>query len=36
MVAVQSGCRRAQGEYVGPPLAAEDVTRWLSSWEGVR
>jgi EAL domain-containing protein (putative c-di-GMP-specific phosphodiesterase class I)/CheY-like chemotaxis protein len=36
MIAVQSGCGRAQGDYVGPPLAAEDVTRWLGSWEGVR
>jgi EAL domain-containing protein (putative c-di-GMP-specific phosphodiesterase class I)/ActR/RegA family two-component response regulator len=36
MVALGAGCRRAQGAFVGPPLAAEDVTRWLSRWEGVR
>jgi EAL domain-containing protein (putative c-di-GMP-specific phosphodiesterase class I)/CheY-like chemotaxis protein len=36
LVAVQTGCRRAQGALVGPPLAAEDVTAWLHAWEGVR
>jgi EAL domain-containing protein (putative c-di-GMP-specific phosphodiesterase class I)/CheY-like chemotaxis protein len=36
MVALQAGCRRAQGAFVGPPLAPEDVTRWLHAWEGVR
>jgi EAL domain-containing protein (putative c-di-GMP-specific phosphodiesterase class I)/CheY-like chemotaxis protein len=36
MVALQAGCWRAQGALVGPPLAPEDVTTWLHSWEGVR
>jgi EAL domain-containing protein (putative c-di-GMP-specific phosphodiesterase class I)/AmiR/NasT family two-component response regulator len=36
MVALQAGCRRAQGAYVGPPLAPEDVSGWAAQWEGVR
>jgi EAL domain-containing protein (putative c-di-GMP-specific phosphodiesterase class I) len=36
LVALQAGCWRAQGAFVGPPLAAEDVTAWLQTWEGVR
>ncbi|MDQ6777886.1 MAG: hypothetical protein M3071_17120, partial [Actinomycetota bacterium] len=36
LVALQAGCWRAQGGYIGPPLAAEDVTAWLHTWEGVR
>lgn len=36
LVALQAGCWRAQGAFVGPPLAAEDVSAWLQTWEGVR
>ncbi|HEY5318930.1 MAG TPA: EAL domain-containing protein [Solirubrobacteraceae bacterium] len=36
MVALQAGCWRAQGAFVGPPLAPEDVSAWLHTWEGVR
>ena len=36
MVALQAGCWRAQGAFVGPPLAPEDVISWLNTWEGVR
>ena len=36
LVALQAGCWRAQGAYVGPPLAPEDVIRWLQTWDGVR
>jgi EAL domain-containing protein (putative c-di-GMP-specific phosphodiesterase class I) len=34
-VAVQAGCRRAQGALVGPPLAPEDLAAWLQTWSGV-
>jgi EAL domain-containing protein (putative c-di-GMP-specific phosphodiesterase class I)/CheY-like chemotaxis protein len=36
MVALGAGCWRAQGAFVGPPLASEDVAAWLHAWEGVR
>jgi EAL domain-containing protein (putative c-di-GMP-specific phosphodiesterase class I) len=29
LVALQAGCRRAQGAYIGPALAPEDVAGWL-------
>jgi EAL domain-containing protein (putative c-di-GMP-specific phosphodiesterase class I)/AmiR/NasT family two-component response regulator len=34
-VALQAGCRRAQGAFVGPPLAPEDLAAWLRNWSGV-
>jgi EAL domain-containing protein (putative c-di-GMP-specific phosphodiesterase class I)/CheY-like chemotaxis protein len=34
-LALQAGCRRAQGALVGPPVAPEDVAAWLRSWSGV-
>jgi EAL domain-containing protein (putative c-di-GMP-specific phosphodiesterase class I)/CheY-like chemotaxis protein len=34
-LALQAGCRRAQGALVGPPLAPEDLAAWLASWSGV-
>jgi EAL domain-containing protein (putative c-di-GMP-specific phosphodiesterase class I)/CheY-like chemotaxis protein len=34
-LALQAGCRRAQGAFVGPPLAPEDLATWLRSWSGV-
>jgi EAL domain-containing protein (putative c-di-GMP-specific phosphodiesterase class I) len=34
-LAVQAGCRRAQGALVGPPMAPEHVGRWLATWTGV-
>lgn len=34
-LALQAGCRRAQGAFVGPPLAPEDLAAWLADWSGV-
>jgi EAL domain-containing protein (putative c-di-GMP-specific phosphodiesterase class I)/CheY-like chemotaxis protein len=34
-LALQAGCRRAQGAFVGPPLAPEDLMAWLRNWSGV-
>jgi len=34
-LALQAGCRRAQGAFVGPPLAPEDLATWLRTWSGV-
>jgi EAL domain-containing protein (putative c-di-GMP-specific phosphodiesterase class I)/CheY-like chemotaxis protein len=34
-LALQAGCRRAQGAFVGPPLAPEDLAAWLRAWSGV-
>jgi EAL domain-containing protein (putative c-di-GMP-specific phosphodiesterase class I)/DNA-binding response OmpR family regulator len=34
-LALQAGCRRAQGAFVGPPLAPADLATWLSTWSGV-
>jgi EAL domain-containing protein (putative c-di-GMP-specific phosphodiesterase class I)/CheY-like chemotaxis protein len=34
-LALQAGCRHAQGAVVGPPMAPEQVGRWLSTWSGV-
>jgi EAL domain-containing protein (putative c-di-GMP-specific phosphodiesterase class I)/CheY-like chemotaxis protein len=34
-LALQAGCRRAQGAFVGPPLAPEDLAAWLLAWSGV-
>jgi EAL domain-containing protein (putative c-di-GMP-specific phosphodiesterase class I)/CheY-like chemotaxis protein len=34
-LALQAGCRRAQGAFVGPPLAPEDLATWLRTWGGV-
>jgi EAL domain-containing protein (putative c-di-GMP-specific phosphodiesterase class I)/CheY-like chemotaxis protein len=33
-LALQAGCRRAQGAFVGPPVAPEDVAACLRSWSG--
>ena len=34
-LALQAGCRRAQGAIVGPSLAPADLAPWLQSWSGV-
>jgi EAL domain-containing protein (putative c-di-GMP-specific phosphodiesterase class I)/CheY-like chemotaxis protein len=34
-LALQAGCRRAQGALVGPPLAPEDLAAWHATWSGV-
>lgn len=34
-LALQAGCRRAQGALVGPPLAPQDLAAWLRTWSGV-
>jgi EAL domain-containing protein (putative c-di-GMP-specific phosphodiesterase class I)/CheY-like chemotaxis protein len=34
-LALQAGCRRAQGALVGPPVAPEDVAAWLRIWSCV-
>ena len=34
-LALQAGCRRAQGALVGPAVAPEDIAAWLRSWSGV-
>jgi EAL domain-containing protein (putative c-di-GMP-specific phosphodiesterase class I) len=34
-LALQAGCRRAQGALVGPPLAPQDLAAWLQTWSGV-
>jgi EAL domain-containing protein (putative c-di-GMP-specific phosphodiesterase class I)/CheY-like chemotaxis protein len=34
-LALQAGCRRAQGALVGPPLRPEDLGDWLERWSGV-
>ncbi len=34
-LALQAGCRRAQGALVGPPLRPEDLSGWLAQWSGV-
>jgi EAL domain-containing protein (putative c-di-GMP-specific phosphodiesterase class I)/CheY-like chemotaxis protein len=34
-LALQAGCRRAQGALVGPPVAPQDVAAWLRTWSGV-
>jgi EAL domain-containing protein (putative c-di-GMP-specific phosphodiesterase class I)/CheY-like chemotaxis protein len=34
-LALQAGCRRAQGTLVGPPLHPADLGAWLRSWSGV-
>jgi EAL domain-containing protein (putative c-di-GMP-specific phosphodiesterase class I)/CheY-like chemotaxis protein len=34
-LALQAGCRRAQGAFVGPPLAPEGLAAWLRAWSGV-
>jgi EAL domain-containing protein (putative c-di-GMP-specific phosphodiesterase class I) len=33
-LALQAGCRRAQGAFVGSPVAPEDVAACLRSWSG--
>jgi EAL domain-containing protein (putative c-di-GMP-specific phosphodiesterase class I) len=33
-LALQAGCRRAQGALVGPALAPQDLAAWLASWSG--
>lgn len=35
-LALQAGCRRAQGALVGPPLAPGELAGWLASFSGVR
>jgi EAL domain-containing protein (putative c-di-GMP-specific phosphodiesterase class I)/CheY-like chemotaxis protein len=34
-LALQAGCRRAQGALIGPALAPQDLAAWLASWSGV-
>jgi hypothetical protein len=34
-LALQAGCRRAQGALVGPALASADLAGWLASWGGI-
>ncbi|HEX4362947.1 MAG TPA: EAL domain-containing protein [Solirubrobacteraceae bacterium] len=34
-LALQAGCRRAQGALVGPSLAPDELAGWLASWSGV-
>jgi EAL domain-containing protein (putative c-di-GMP-specific phosphodiesterase class I) len=34
-LAVATGCRRAQGAQIGPPLAPGAVAGWLAEWSGV-
>jgi EAL domain-containing protein (putative c-di-GMP-specific phosphodiesterase class I)/CheY-like chemotaxis protein len=34
-LALEAGCRRAQGSLVGPPLAPEELADWLGQWSGV-
>jgi EAL domain-containing protein (putative c-di-GMP-specific phosphodiesterase class I)/CheY-like chemotaxis protein len=34
-LALEAGCRRAQGALVGPPLKPEDLHDWLARWSGV-
>jgi EAL domain-containing protein (putative c-di-GMP-specific phosphodiesterase class I)/CheY-like chemotaxis protein len=34
-LALQAGCRRAQGALIGPPVAPEDVAAWLRTWSCV-
>lgn len=31
-LALQAGCRLAQGALIGPPLAQEDLAAWTASW----
>jgi EAL domain-containing protein (putative c-di-GMP-specific phosphodiesterase class I)/CheY-like chemotaxis protein len=34
-LALQAGCRRAQGALIGPALAPQDLAPWLRGWSGV-
>jgi EAL domain-containing protein (putative c-di-GMP-specific phosphodiesterase class I)/CheY-like chemotaxis protein len=34
-LALEAGCRRAQGALVGPPLEPTDLPDWLAQWSGV-
>jgi EAL domain-containing protein (putative c-di-GMP-specific phosphodiesterase class I)/CheY-like chemotaxis protein len=34
-LALQAGARRAQGAFVGPPLAADEIAAWSRDWGGV-
>ena len=34
-LALQAGCRRAQGALVGPPLAPAELAGWIAGWSGV-
>lgn len=33
-LALQAGCRRAQGAFVGPSLAPQELAAWLRTWSG--
>ena len=35
LLALQGGCRRAQGALVSAPIAPEDLVAWRASWSGV-
>jgi EAL domain-containing protein (putative c-di-GMP-specific phosphodiesterase class I)/CheY-like chemotaxis protein len=34
-LALEAGCRRAQGSLVGPALAPEQLAGWLGQWSGI-